>query len=215
MFALVLQSATNTFAETKSSPRVAEISARAVSRFNDDFTGKAIHSGRWNSNSQPPALSAGLAQFRSSTHLFPYIWTKSNPFPETQKFSVEYRFRYVSISDRGTGIMVNGFAPAPASQPPFGTVWQFQVWQDTFRPLQVSFNGTNVYVAPNHDLNWHTAKWVRTDQDRIYLDDNLIHTAAISTANPKTIWIGNFSDNTTPDVWTGFDLDFVRVFRLP
>lgn len=187
---------------------------RQVSRFNDEFSGKAISSWRWKTNSVPVTLSNSVAQFRSTTNLFPYISTQTNPFPETQKFSVEFGFRYRSVADRGTGMVVHQFAPSPGDPPYYGTNWQFQVWQDSIRPLQIIFNGNIIYQAASLDLNAHTAKWIRTDMDRVYLDNTLVYTAAIATANPKAIWIGNFADNVTAGTWTGFDMDFVRVLRL-
>lgn len=200
---------------TRANSANASILTREVSHFNDNFSGKTISSWRWETNNLPITLVKGVAQFRSSTNLFPYIFTQNNPFPITQNFSVEFGFRYNNIADRGTGLVVHDFAPAQGDPPYYGTNWQFQVWQDTIRPLQIYLNGVLIYQAPAHDTNPHTAKWVRTDQDRVYLDNTLIYTGPINTANPKAIWIGNFSDNLTPGVWTGFDVDFVRVLRLP
>src|SRR4051812_14651408 len=74
--------------------------------YNDEFLGANLDSTKWQSfqNSGNITMTGNEAWLRSGhQNSFPFIFSKSNPFPGVGDFSVEFKIQYTEATFWGTG----------------------------------------------------------------------------------------------------------------
>lgn len=162
--------------------------------------------------------------------MFPYIASKSNPFPVEGDFSLEFSFQYNSIAQRGTGLVIslnsipNNISEINKDKP---EVYFFGIWQGTDDGFNVTYSGfcavgipcdqpgSNIYHTPSPNLTYHTVKLVYSNStNKVYLDGIQKFTSIKTASRPTFLWMGNPTNQGFNASWTSFKVDYIRVKRL-
>lgn len=149
----------------------------------------------------------------SSVSSFPYGFVVNQPFPTQGDFSMELRFRYPSLTRYGVGLAVTNAVPPYGSQ--HNAIQSiFSIWQGSDLPLQLSFNGQQVFISPQPDTAWHVVRLDVEDNYKIYFDNQKVFTSPNLSERPSAMWIGNSVDLGRNEVWSSFEVDYIRVTKL-
>ena len=208
------------------------------SYFSDDFSGFSINREVWQiyNNSGSISVNDGkLSLVRSSTksNSFPYIYAKTNIFPESGPFSIRIKYRYLSTGNFGDGITIStGSVPAngvnPGSNIP--SYITFSSWQtaplglyhqkvlcnpDGSKCNQIEFLNAFSNV-PDFDDHEFRIDYLENGQYIIYLEGSEIpkYTSALNQKRPNNIWIGNSIATSTVDFWSSFEIDYIHVDEI-
>jgi hypothetical protein len=146
---------------------------------------------------------------------FPILWA-SPTFP-SDAWLLEIRFRYGMPTVYGTGVGVgtgrydgrrySDDSPAPANIEDILSIHQnAQEWR-------ISLWGTVVLGGNYPEMDWHLLQLEKVGNVyRLGLDGMLV---AVQTheGNPKSIWLGNPTEQYYWNLWTPLNLDYVRLSR--
>jgi len=199
---------TSTFA-----PTITPIPSPVPSSFGEEFESPSLSESLWEVSGPPPGLENGLIYLKSNLSVFPYIYTKANPFPAQGNFFLEVSFRYRGISERGVGFVVDNVIPQVGSGGDQNAFLYF--WQDSRLPLSIFFMGTRVYAAEGSDLSSHILRLQYDGKYNIFVDDKLVYTSPAIDERPSTVWFGNPSQLGSDSEWTSFELDYIRIKSMP
>lgn len=146
----------------------------------------------------------------SNSPQFPYIVSKTNPFPEGN-FSTVIRFQYTRVTSWGTGIELVDTAPANGAG--FTSLFAVGVWQDRSElHMRINFKDQQVYSTPIN-IQPHELKVEKIGSIyKLSLDNQLVFTSPSTNEKVRAIYMGNPSTQNPPvPSWTWFKVDFIRV----
>lgn len=214
------------------------IPKNVFSFFSEDFVGTSLDSNIWQeySNSGQVIVGEGKMTLLRSTirsRTFPYVFTKSNIFPESGPFSIEIRYRYLSAGNFGDGIIIssenvpiNGVDPG-SNIPAFIT---FIIWQDqptglSFQKFLCNTDGAECNElkllkpftrVPDFDTHNIRIDYSDGGQYLVYLDGDTspIYISGFNQKRPKKMWLGNSLKTGTVDFWSSFEIDYIRVVPI-
>jgi len=141
--------------------------------------------------------------------VFPYVVSKTNPFPEADNFTLEFRMKYDISNPHGTGFTVRY---ADSDNPLTNSI--FSVWQDSSSTFYLTIDLFGIrWQGALSDTSEHIYTLKYTDGKYIALiDGNEIIGPITSSMRPNQIWFGN------PiwawwgwSYWTTLSVDYVRV----
>lgn len=208
---------------------------KVLSYFSDDFTGNSLNTDTWQSfaNSGQIVVGGGkLTLLRSNvkSNSFPYLYSKTNLFPESGSYSIRIGYKYLSVGNFGDGITIStDGVPANGADPGsnISSFITFSLWQTLpdglyFQKVlcnvggikcnQIEFINTFTHSS---DFNPHEVRIDYSDQGQylIYLDGSRIpkYISDINQKRPKKIWIGNSLTTNTLDFWSSFEVDYIHV----
>jgi len=196
------------------------INAQTQISFFEDFNGLVLNNEKWESyeNGGQINVGSGFIDLRSTPgNNFPYIRSKSDPFPNTGDFSLELRIQFLSIAPWGVGFL------AGISTPPNGIPYNdlinsriFTYHADTsksvfwFRFFQENIFSSSAPV----DLNFHKVRLdYISNQYKYFFDEKEIY-SSFSDIRPHAISFGNphnqkVLNNTTP--WSSIKIDYIKI----
>jgi YVTN family beta-propeller protein len=146
--------------------------------------------------------------------VFPFLWSRGDPFPTDGDFSLEIRMKYNYFGGSGTGLVLsaNGYdgsgdAPNPLEER------VFTIWQDIAHPLVSGFPTDSRQVTGALDTDWHLYRVEYVAGSYFLFVDNILRIGPIaSTQRPNSIWVGNpVITSATWDESTTFSVDYIRV----
>ncbi|MFZ3069291.1 MAG: alpha/beta fold hydrolase [Microgenomates group bacterium] len=206
--------------------------------FSEDFMGTSLDSNVWQEYSNSGQIIVGdgkMALLRSTikSKSFPYVFTKSNIFPEFGPFSIEIRYRYLSAGNFGDGIIIssenvpaNGIDPG-SNIPAFIT---FVIWQDqptglSFQKFLCNVDGVECNelkllkpLTRVPDFNTHDIRIDYSDRGQylVYLDGDIspIYVSDFNQKRPKKMWFGNSLKTGTVDFWSSFEIDYIHIVPI-
>lgn len=181
--------------------------------FQDEFDGPNL-GGHWSVDG-PRDLSqvrieGGALHLEGGGKAYPLV-SMTNPFPTDRGFTLELRFRYVTVTLLGVG-----FAAAD-EVPPRG--WDVAVelrflgvWQDSSKPLRIHSDGDQLWELGTNDTAWHVIK-LRYDRNQYELtvDGDLVSSFPRAASRPTTLWFGNTVELETEGMWSVLEVDYIRV----
>jgi len=203
---------------------------QSIVLFEDDFGGSALDTRKWevDSGSGIVIMNNGILQMSSSGRRYPYVYSKSNPFPEEGDFQMTVRFRYSEVKDCGVGIIMTSYlVPVGLSQEQAATRQQEAeaqgiqagAWQDRANGMQLWFrSGPDradiPFPGPNTNWNEMVIKYSRS-QYTLYLNGSLAYASSETPHRPQHIWLGHPADLGDDCRWDSLAIDYVQVERLP
>jgi hypothetical protein len=189
--------------------------------FGDEFSGTSVDLTKWDEigkdkwGSATIVVSDGIADFRiplsGSVH-FPTLMAKTNPFPTSGDWILEYRMAYT----RHTTPFGNG---AWAGRDLEDTHWWVrrvaQTWNDIGNNGGPRLWGQGpdsqvVWGGPANDQQWHTYRVQKVAAKYRYSVDGVLRATQDVVNDPNQFFFGNVGP-VGPD-WCGFKVDYVRVF---
>lgn len=204
--------------------------------FNQERAANTLDTSRWNlypnSNETRIQESGGSVQLSSnSSSIFPYVLSKTNPFPTSGDFILEFGIQYTSVVQRGNGLVVSLTPPANNTNEvnkDRPEVYFFGVWQDTDKGFNVTYNGfcafglpctqpgINIYNTSAPNLSYHTIRLVYSNSVyTAFVDGNKMFASPSTTNRPQAIWFGNPANQYANASWFSFKIDYVRVTAQP
>ena len=164
--------------------------------FREDFD--TLDSAVWMSyaNGGNISLSDGKLSLSApgSPSTFPYLHLKVNPFPSTGDFTMRIRMKFNSLGGYGTGLQTTTAAPPNGPlAPDLNVTWGW--WADVARSPGKDY----------HDVAWHYSNGQVTQS----VDG--VPSAAVETALPRCILLGNFWAVPGGYSWTSFEIDYIEV----
>lgn len=194
-------------------------SSSNVLLFRDDFDGSSLKTNTWQvyDNNSIVDVSSGFVSLSNPSRMttFPYIHTKSNPFPQTDCFTVKVGIQYTSVHGHGTGLVVDDNLPVngtPGSG--FGTT-VYGIWQDSsslgYR-ISTWQEEISQQTAPHLDYHEIEFRWLE-NSDEIYVDGQRTRTLNRSqdTPRPTVLWFGNPVVPGPSTEWTSLKIDYIEV----
>ena len=143
----------------------------------------------------------------------PFFRTKSNPFPETGSFKVEFGFQYLTPRGGGDGVTLSfsqqsNITPGWENNP-------ISVWQDSTQGFRILRYGNTAAFLASEDIDYHVARIVyNEDTYEVFIDGISVYVSD-SLGRAGGLWFGHpFYCCPTNGVWTGFKLDFIKVTDL-
>lgn len=201
--------------------------------FEDQFN--TLSSLVWNvhNNSGGTFIDNGRLILKSpltKTFSFPYIYNKTELFPNKPEFDIYLKFRYLSSNNFGTAITLSANSvPSNGINPDIDLQnnMTFMIYQD--KPNGLSYGkflcdrynnncNTRTFLFPfthTPDLLEHIIK-IRITKElvyEIYIDDlnTPVFTSGINQKLPKYIWFGNSILTNTYDYWSDVEIDYIKV----
>jgi hypothetical protein len=209
----------------------------SVTVFNDTFDGGAVDEGKWvvsksllrfhqyGGPSDPygywevpsgspsygtvTVANSWVSLKNGSSTVFPYVETRSNPFPDKGNFALEFKMKYDSVNPHGTGFKVRR---ADSDNPLTNDL--FSIWQDSSSTynLSVGLLGQG-WRGMAYDTAAHVYRLEYRDGSyTLYIDGSKKIGPIASTIRPSQIWFGNpvwAWWGTYP--WTTLSVDYVTV----
>lgn len=213
-------------------------SVQAYTLFADDFDDDIVDSTVWevNNNSGAVVEQGGrlqLIRHQTASNTFPYVYSKSDIFPASGPFSIRIKYKYLDTGRFGDGIFISpGDVPQNGSNPDndLYRYMIFMAYQDatnglSFGKFLCDTNGLNcttrTFLKPftrTPDVADHT---IRIDYDTegryaIFLDESTTpqYVSSVNQRRPKKIWFGNSLTTGTVDLWSSFEVDYVKVLPI-
>ena len=210
------------------------ITPKTYAYFVDDFEGNSLNNDVWqeyNNSGQIIVNNGKLTVLGSNMEVntFPYIFSRTNIFPDSGSFSVEVKFRYLSVENFGSGLV---FSPQDvptnlSSSLNINNTILLNIWQDKPNGLMINKllcnsdgNECNniksvIPITGIPDFNDHIVKINYSDDGRytVYFD-NSNDPVYISGSNQKRlnkIWIGNPLRTNTTDYWSSFVIESIKI----
>lgn len=159
--------------------------------------------------------TAGFLKLKQCTQTpqFPYIISKTNPFPDGN-FTATVRFKYVDLLSRGNGIEFVDIAPENGAgfTNLFGLgTWEVIAGNPGTTTLYLTYKDQPVaFVSP--DFNFHEFKVEKVnDIYKLYLDNILMFTSPSTQERVKAVFFGNPSVLSQVDAWGQVWIDYIRV----
>lgn len=208
--------------------------------FSDDFDGTGVDSSKWvvvenTDMSGYPAyggnvtVSDGNIALSSNGSVFPWVYTKNNPFPDTGDFSVEFRFTFTCLGDWGCGIRVFDDSPTKDADKWTGSILIIQAGDDdpTRGKMTVELfdkEVSRIYVPggfkPSADPHIFRLEYSEGNYT-VYVDNKAVGTAksdirasAIGLGHPPCYYLP-FSPQKVAEWgywgWTALSFDYVTV----
>ena len=206
--------------------------------FSEDFEGSEVDAAKWvvleNTNlSGYPAyggsvnVADGYLSLSSNGSSFPWVYTASNPFPETGDFTVEFNLTYTCVGDSGNGVMISTGMPTLDSNwhNKIVTLWAHDegpdhgvVYMEFFNSLVYRMNIPGFKPSsPPHSYKVTYAQGNYT----IYVDGVNVATTQ-SQQRPTMIGFGNPPNPEVPQSpqtvaewgywgWSSFKVDSIKV----
>lgn len=164
--------------------------------FREDFD--TLDSAVWMSyaNGGNISLSDGKLSLSAagSSLTFPYLHLKVNPFPSMGDFTMRIRMKFNSLGVFGTGLEATTTVPPNGPlAPDLDVTWWW--WGDVARSPGIAY----------HDVEWHYSNGQVTES----VDG--VPSAAVETALPRCILLGNFWAVPGGYSWTSFEIDYIEV----
>lgn len=207
----------------------------AIDYFSEDFSTK--NDSNWTFYNEAVSnidIDDGVINLSTDTDHFPVVVSKNIVLPIENDFTVEVKFRYPSVTNRGVGLGV-GF-----TGPNNKLFSQFGIWKDSSESFRFYYNDFDdndnqgycsnftqntsellgreyVYDTRFSDTFWHLLTIERVGQEYyVYIDksDNSIPIFTKEINNsciPNTIWFGNYVVDGG-GAWSTFSLDYIRIF---
>jgi hypothetical protein len=188
--------------------------------FSDDFDGAAIDSGKWEATSNVNGgvggailVSGGSVYLSSSGTSFPYVTSRTDPFPVNSDFTVDVSISYTSFAACGSGFWVSKEQYTVTKEN--GTADILHVWGDTTYGGVVVLLGERIAVtfsllhADNFRLQYTNETYF------LFMNDNLLGSVN-SQLRPHFIGFGHPPAFYVPfpvsNPWTSFKINSVTVF---
>jgi pimeloyl-ACP methyl ester carboxylesterase len=168
-----------------------------------------------------------------NTRSYPFIFSKNNPIPTSENFSVKFRIKYNRATTKGAGIVLateippNGSNDTPLSDPMFSKRYFLQIWQDSIQGLVFAYSGDCynqscplnqiiVYKKGGIDLVYHDVEFrYSSNKYSIFFDNNQIFISNEILIKPSFIWFGSPTIQGPGDTWTSFSLDYLSITPYP
>jgi hypothetical protein len=189
--------------------------------FFDHFNEPGLNRALWNSTSGGGQIQVfnSFLRLTSAGQSFPLVYSIQNPFPDQGNFRLKVRLRYLSAAERGSGVML-GRLPADFEQggPKDRLIDEQMIglWQDTqsWRILMAADPESLAQLAPNQELAELQIDYI----DQIYrasLNGREIYSSNVTTLRPNVLWVGNPTQAESGGDWSGLEIDYISVERLP
>jgi hypothetical protein len=200
--------------------------------FIDNFDGAAIDTSKWsvmeNLNTSDYSgyggsisVENGTATISSDGSSAPYITSKTNPFPSTGEFAVEFDLTYTRITHAGIGMWVS-HGPFVVSENHLGANI-LQVWADTNDGLNIGFPDKDIFYHQDVHWNpygyWNSSQLIvrlQFSQETYLLYVNGKFIASIhSTLHADTIGFGHplspLVPLSYPTIWSAIKIESIKV----
>jgi len=179
-------------------------------------------------------VSSGIINISAdNTSSYPFIFSKNNPIPTSENFSVKFRIKYNRATTKGAGIVLateippNGSNDTPLSDPMFSKRYFLQIWQDSIQGLVFAYSGDCynqscplnqiiVYKKGGIDLVYHDVEFrYSSNKYSIFFDNNQVFTSNEILIRPSYIWFGSPTIQGPGDKWTNFSIDYILINPYP
>jgi hypothetical protein len=208
--------------------------------FSDDFNGTQVDSSKWaivenTDMSGYPAyggnvtVSDGHLTLLSNGSVFPWVYTKNNPFPATGDFSVEFNLTFTCLGDWGCGMRVFDDSPTKDADKWTGSILIIQAGDEdpTRGKITVELfdkEVSRIYVPggfkPSADPHIFRLEY-KEGNYTMYVDNEAVGTAK-SDIRASAVGIGHpycyympFSPQKVQEWgywgWTFFNIDYIKV----
>lgn len=178
----------------------------------DDFSGPNLNTNLWEvfENGGSYQFDNGFLVIPGGSAV-PFFRTKTNPFPISGPFSVEFGIQFTTVNGGGDGLGISFTQQANVADANMWPNNPLAIWQDPVGFRIVSY-GSNAFTIAASDSNYHVVKITYDGQKYIVsLDNNLIYTSP-NTATVGGLWFGHpFYCCPDGGQWTGFKLDYIKV----
>lgn len=205
--------------------------------FNEERAPNTLNASKWNLYPNSTLETrireiGGNVQLQSGiSNIFPYVVSKTNPFPATGDFTLEFGIQYTSVVQRGNGLVVSLTPPENninELDKDNSEVYFFGVWQGSDKGFEVTYDGycaprlpcnqpgVNIYNKPSPDLSYHKVKLIYSSSVyEVYVDGNKMFASPPTTNRPRVIWFGNPTNQYSNATWSSFKIDYIRITTLP
>lgn len=186
--------------------------------FAEDFNN--IDISRWEYFGQPNSVYTQNGELNIKPPVNTYssfIRSKNIRFIPNGNFSVEYKFKYPTITYAGTGIVIG------ESNPDYPTLFSdfvnsriLTTWQDLGTPMLGIQNSNLRYnLLDSLSTDYHIYKADYVDKIyKIYLDGQLKFTSPITERRVASIWMGNPGPAVSSQPWSELIIDYIKTYSL-
>jgi pimeloyl-ACP methyl ester carboxylesterase len=206
-------------------------SPNEVLAFNEDFNSYPLDNNLWEvkQNAGNVTLDSGFINLSAgNTTTFPFIFSKSNFFPESEDFSIKLGIKYSNATSKGTGVIfstelpINNTNATSTSEPLFSKRHFLGVWQDSIKGFSIWYCGDcyNISCSSEQffvykkiaDLGYHDIEFkYSSNKYYIYVDGNEVFQSNPTNVRPSYIWLGNPTIQGSGHIWTSFLVDYIRI----
>ena len=211
--------------------------------FSDDFQDDQLDDSKWiwqdNQNSSSyPAYGGSITVANSTVNLasngssYPCMYTRTNPFPETGDFVLEFDITFPQITSNGGGVWVSTGDVRAVTGMPYGDI--FQVWPEPGRPgtsvcillLGLLVNKTDALWNEHSSFPYSNPLAVKLSYSKGYYTVFLngteiakkpsnLRPGFIALGHPPCGWVPFTEDGHRAYDWSSMRVDAVMVKTLP
>lgn len=181
--------------------------------FTEEFDTLNINETVWENVGPPLELTDGYVSLKSTLGIFPYVYGKQNLFPTQGNFTLEFSFRYPTVTDRGVGFVIGETVPPYGSNPNSESF--FSVWQDSRHPLNIRFMGTDIFTFAGNDILQHTVNLIYDGKYDILVDGTVVYSSPPIDVRPTALWFGNPVNVGANGAWSSLEIHYIRIYSNP
>lgn len=180
---------------------------------NEDFNGSSLNTEIWEifPNNGIYSVNGGYISIPGGNSPgMPFIRTKTNPFPQTGSFTIEFGIQYTAVYPAGDGLSLS-INPQPNVTAGWDSNNPISLWQDNGASgLSFLYFGNKAVTIVNNDLNSHVIKIIYDGDKYIAYSDGILKYTSPSANRAGGLWFGHPYYSDLPG-WTGFKLDYIRI----
>jgi hypothetical protein len=192
--------------------------------FSDDFNGSVVDDSKWmvlengvNMSRYTPYgglvnVTNSCLALSSNGSAFPIVQSKTNPFPASGDFAIQFDITYAEIFDWGDGVMFShgiAYVEPPANNYSGTGTWKNRVF--TLWAHDLGHNQCIVYIEMFNSLVWKTnVPSIRPASETFYI--KLVYLGGVYSIYVDGAQVGSVVSNVLPDTIT---LGSPAIYFLP
>jgi len=206
-------------------------SPNEILAFSEDFNNYPLDNNLWEVKQNTGSITSGSGFINLSagnTTTFPFIFSKSNFFPELEDFNIKLGIKYNNVTSKGTGVIfstelpINNTNATSTGDPLFSKKYFLGVWQDSLKGFSIWYCGDcyNLSCSSGQffvykkivDLDYHDIEFkYSSNKYYIYVDGNEVFQSGLTNIRPSYIWLGNSTIQGPGHTWTSFSVDYIKI----
>jgi len=206
-------------------------SPNEILAFSEDFNNYPLDNNLWEVKQNTGSITSGSGFINLSagnTTTFPFIFSKSNFFPELEDFNIKLGIKYNNVTSKGTGVIfstelpINNTNATSTGDPLFSKKYFLGVWQDSLKGFSIWYCGDcyNLSCSSGQffvykkivNLDYHDIEFkYSSNKYYIYVDGNEVFQSGLTNIRPSYIWLGNSTIQGPGHTWTSFSVDYIKI----
>ncbi len=195
--------------------------------FQETFSNLDAATWNFNSNAGSVQVRGDVLGLSSSSTSYPYVTTRSNPFPVNHDFRAVFDFGYVRTGSCGVGIVMTSYELPWGMSSASANLFQENAertgmaagvfdYDDGLRVIYRSGADRRDFRYPKPDRFIHQLTLTfQNERYTISFDDVEIYRSPTTTARANFVWIGHPARLDARCEWDTLQVDSIRIDQLP